>query len=559
METNKLRKKLSFFLFSSIAIILVVWVSMQIQNLRNLNRINLNYSIQVSERIIDNLEMIFQNLDYTAIALSTHEDVKKFVTEEDSLSYHDKSEDIRDLISDIYRPEGLVEDILIYDMEGVFYRFLGDLSSTNAKEIGKILGETKNQSHIIINLSGIQFIGYISAIYEDDKQTGSIIFLINGKVIENMFNVYDPIGYLEIGLVADDKVIASNNPRLKEQTIQEIEEKSDFFRRESISITPFEILLANNPSVFIDNYLEFLVFSLFNFASLVLIFFLLYRWINNRFFKPMVQIISNADQMKITTDYQPFLLTGEEEFDKVIYRINEMMKQVENHNNKILDMKLQMYLTETEKQTAINISLKKQINAHFMINTLNVIKRLSQKAKYVQAGEMCDNLSFLLRYANNEEDYINGMEEMFVLEKYAKIMQIRYPNRFDVEFDIEDKMYDIVLPRMLIQPILENAFIHSKYANDKNIRITILAYIENGEISITVKDNGCGMDYQTLSMLQNNIWKAPQTHSDNQGVEHIALLNIQKRIVLLFGEAYGISIESIKEEGTTVKIILPLL
>ena len=77
-----------------------------------------------------------------------------------------------------------------------------------------------------------------------------------------------------------------------------------------------------------------------------------------------------------------------------------------------------------------------------------------------KAGLLCDGLSFLLRYANAGDSYISGMEEFFVLEKYVEIMEIRYPDRFTAEIEMEDALEGVELPRMLLQPIVENSILH---------------------------------------------------------------------------------------------------
>lgn len=144
-----------------------------------------------------------------------------------------------------------------------------------------------------------------------------------------------------------------------------------------------------------------------------------------------------------------------------------------------------------------------------------------------------------------------------MLEEYVEIMQLRYPNLFSVEFDAQEELDNIELPRMLVQPIVENAISHGLLTK-QNGRLYISAKRERNYLIFSVKDNGIGIPKERLEKLQKKIQQAPNIVVCECGIEHIALLNIQKRIYSMFGDSYGITIDSILGEGTKVTLKLPI-
>lgn len=140
---------------------------------------------------------------------------------------------------------------------------------------------------------------------------------------------------------------------------------------------------------------------------------------------------------------------------------------------------------------------------------------------------------------------------------YVEIMQIRYPNRFDAEIDYEDALENIELPRMLIQPIIENSIVHGllQIVGGRKGKIHVYSLIEQDMVKIVVEDNGEGMTEESLKELRSKLLGANEDEVEVDGLSHVALLNIERRIRSYFGEEYGTSVESKEHEGTKVTVV----
>jgi sensor histidine kinase YesM len=219
-------------------------------------------------------------------------------------------------------------------------------------------------------------------------------------------------------------------------------------------------------------------------------------------------------------------------------------------------VRMQVKDLQIKKEENYLFLLKKQINAHFTVNTLSAVRTLIKKGELEEAGEISDGLSFLLRYANAGEENIDLMEELFTLDRYAGIMKIRYPGKFKLLIEPDEECENVCIPRMLLQPILENAIVHGLASNSGTIRILASA---GEDTVIKIMDTGCGIEKEALKELNLKLDSAASDDEIDDGIEEHgkALINIQKRIYMLFGEGYGVTVESVVDEWTTVTVTLP--
>jgi two-component system sensor histidine kinase YesM len=212
-------------------------------------------------------------------------------------------------------------------------------------------------------------------------------------------------------------------------------------------------------------------------------------------------------------------------------------------------------------------ALQTQINPHFLYNTLDTIRGMAMKYDNRDVSDMIGTLSSFFRYSiSGKGSLVHVRDEINNINDYMKIQRYRFNNRFSVSIDIDEdskQVYDLYIPRLILQPIVENAIIHGLDDVMDNAEITIDITVAD-VLLITVSDNGEGMTLQELDDLNEKI------HSDDlrmlkqenqQSAGHgtgIALPNINKRIVLLYGRRYGLNVYSSKGYGTDVEIILPI-
>lgn len=213
------------------------------------------------------------------------------------------------------------------------------------------------------------------------------------------------------------------------------------------------------------------------------------------------------------------------------------------------------------KQTELT-ALQSQINPHFLYNTLDTIRGQAMCDDNIEVAKMIETLASFFRYSiSRKGNLVKLRDEFNNINNYMRIQQYRFNHRFSMEIVIDDEntaAYDYYVPRLILQPIVENAIIHGLEEKIEGAQVLIEVDIAEDMI-ITVSDNGKGMSLKELDELNGRI------HSEITGLVEedkshgtgIALPNINKRIQLLFGEKYGLNVYSSEGCGTDVELILP--
>lgn len=194
------------------------------------------------------------------------------------------------------------------------------------------------------------------------------------------------------------------------------------------------------------------------------------------------------------------------------------------------------------RATAAQIeALQSQINPHFLHNTLQLIGSIALARDAEDVYTISSSLSRLMRYAlNMQEHQVRLEQELQFLDLYLYIQNQRFQDRFQVEKLIDSEAQECLIPKLLLQPIVENAFQHGFSAMDGAWCLRLRGRINEGYLIITVEDNGAGMSSSQLEELNRRL----QESGDHvlPGVDHIGLQNVHARIRLLYGEPCGLTV-----------------
>lgn len=201
--------------------------------------------------------------------------------------------------------------------------------------------------------------------------------------------------------------------------------------------------------------------------------------------------------------------------------------------------------------------LQAQINPHFLYNTLDTIIWLAESGKQNEVVDLVESLSDFFRTSLSRGDgLVTLREEERHMRSYLQIQHVRYRDILEYEIDIPEGLKETILPKITLQPIIENALYHGIKNRRGMGRIVVKAYKENGDMVILVSDNGIGITDERLSEIREMLDETKQ--SERSKNDSYGLFNVNERIKLKFGEKYGISIASTYQEGTCVKIRIPL-
>ena len=223
----------------------------------------------------------------------------------------------------------------------------------------------------------------------------------------------------------------------------------------------------------------------------------------------------------------------------MIDKINELLEQVTTE---------QIRLRKAEFEL-----LQAQINPHFLYNTLDAIIWLVEAGEQKRVVGMVRNLSDFFRTSLNQGKDINSIkEEMLHVKSYLEIQHVRYQDILSYDIEVPEALYIYSIPKITIQPLVENALYHGIKNKRGMGHISIRGEAGEKDFTITVTDDGIGIDETRLRQVQSGIQNKVLTGKDFYG-----LYNVCERIRLNFGEEYGIFIESVYGEGTSVRVILP--
>lgn len=511
----------------------------------------------VSEQIITEMEKSFLNLEEVSFAIKHDDDVKMVLKQNNHAKVVEYAGNVEEKIEKLSKDNMFVDNLIVYNSLGDFYRFEGSLDNTSVKYVLQVVERNGLNNHVRIKVEDKNYIGYVSDIYDENVKIGSLVILTDEAEVYRLFEQVGQNENLRIALAADNQIILSNYEGYQNKDALEIESESDYCLYRKVGFTPFGLLVSYEDSdhhISIIFLLAMLTMALILFAILEVF---LYFW-RKKFFSPIQAVITEVEGFEGGKGNE-LPLTGMEHFDGLVRGINEMVERIEQKEKEVFEASYSLQEAELKKQRALIVSLKKQISAHFTVNILNIIKALSVSGENEKAGILCDGLSFLLRYANAGDSFISGMDEFFVLTKYAEIMEVRYPGKFTVDIDIVDELEEIELPRMLLQPIIENSIVHGIVggAIDYIGEIHVYSEIHADTVKFFVKDNGCGMNDSVLNELRENISKADLNDVEVEGLSHVALVNVERRIHSYFGNEFGITIESQANVGTCIAVVLP--
>ena len=201
-------------------------------------------------------------------------------------------------------------------------------------------------------------------------------------------------------------------------------------------------------------------------------------------------------------------------------------------------------------------ALQSQINPHFLYNTLENIKVVSVNLLDIEnpVEECLVLLNNIMCESMDQKNIIIPLSrEIQLADSYIKLMKMRYNNNFDVIWHIDSTLTDCRVLKFILQPLLENSITHGFSNTGSNQIITISISKHNDYMTITIEDNGIGIPDEKLKHIKNQLEKTDVETTEN----HIGLFNVNMRIRILYGEMYGISLESSKK-GTKCILKLPI-
>ncbi len=248
----------------------------------------------------------------------------------------------------------------------------------------------------------------------------------------------------------------------------------------------------------------------------------------------------------------------DKQFNQMLFKLDDLI-----HKN---------YIQQLEKKETEFRNLQLQINPHFLYNTLEIISSIAAVKQAFVICELCEKLGDIFRYSlgKNYGEYVTVQQELQHTQNYVYIQKTRFGNKFEVFYNVEPDLEDKKILRFILQPIVENAITHglSRITGKGTLEILIsrensrtvnggLDKPNNDRLVIKIEDDGIGMSPEKVEALNRYINSEGKASEENK--QSIGIRNVNQRIKLACGSEYGITIESVQYQGSSVIIHLPMI
>lgn len=203
--------------------------------------------------------------------------------------------------------------------------------------------------------------------------------------------------------------------------------------------------------------------------------------------------------------------------------------------------------------------MKMQIKPHYLYNTLDVIRMVALDEDADKTAELLECLAHQLRYVMGQHsERITIKEEIEMLREYFVIMRVRYEERITLVVQLKEDDENLLIPKMLLQPVVENAIKHGLRDKVGNGAVSIQVKRREDEIELIIMDDGVGMDEARLEALRASLGSEVKEEEPNSQHSSIGMRNVYNRIKMECGKDYGFTIDSVKGMGTIVTYHLPI-
>lgn len=461
-------------------------------------------------------------------------DLSALVLMRSGFQYYSKNEmtnDIRDIKNNYWYMDNF------YNSKNEFWimRFGDTLNKTNCMlSYGRIIRNAKGEYMGVILINSMERSFY--KVYSDIIDKGNNVYILDQDGYAISHSNRDLIGAQIFYMPAFLEQYGQNGYRLNYEKQQLVSNYCD-------STTKWTFVQESDFQNVFGDYLRILSILLPSLLLFLLTGFVLSLLISRYISKPLHLFAAKLQRLSAASFERIEIQYAFHEVHTISLVYNEMVAQIENLIHKIKEDE------EIKRKHELNF-LQLQINPHFMHNTLFSIKCLVELGQNRRATEMLTSFMHMLRQPIAvKNEFITVRQEVENLQSYTSLMSCRYEN-VRLEPYVEEETEDCLIPRLLLQPIVENSIFHGLDEETTDYIIELYIFSNNENLVIKIRDRGVGMTREELA----GIWTCER--NPDLAFNNIGLKNVRDRIKKIYGEEYGLTILSTKGEGTEVEIVI---
>ncbi len=307
----------------------------------------------------------------------------------------------------------------------------------------------------------------------------------------------------------------------------------------TVALIPTQLLFADSQSL-----LRSILLTSVLCGVMALLFYVL---ISGSIVRPIRSLNRAMDAFSRNLDSRPVKEDGRDEITAISRRFNKMTQE-------ITELVGNIHEQEKQKRELEIRALQAQINPHFFANALNTAAYMAQVKGEKNIEEMIRSIIALLNGCMKNDTTMSSVREAIdFMKSYATAQEYRMMGRFHIQYQVEPEIEDCLIPRFILQPIVENALIHGIEPTGRAGLVVVKGYRQEDRLYFTVTDNGKGMSQEQIERLT----REPEENGGHR-MTGIGIYNVQSRLRLLYGAPYGLTITSVEGVFTAVEIVMPV-
>lgn len=564
-------KSLFFYYFKKFFVIflLIVFVTVSFVYYfftKNLYEELKNNDKQIQSQTVRIFENVTSECSNVYNAVISNNNLKKFIytdlTTLEKKDYYDSFETVRNLLSSNLMASTYVKNIVVISEKNnvlvsantLFLKSYSEYKNskwfeTFKKSKKEVYATSENAKDIDDNTTSEYML--LCKNINTSYDVGYVFFVISIDSVRNETGKFltenDEFYLFDKNILITSEKVSENIDINRLENLYEQKEKIAKYNVFSAEIAPYSykmVLLSEN-----KKYIKLFTNTIIIFFVTILLSVLLIYWISYTLAKNTMEPIS--DIIKILEDPKNVNLTLKlHNAPEMQFITKNILKSLDNN----AQYKEQLEKKLTELNDALEITLRSQIQPHFLFNTLETIQAVTYELTNTKntAYKMLEMLSKLLKISfRNDNKFVSVKEEIEHISNYLNIQKIRYDELFEIQWDIDENCLEFFTLKLILQPIVENAIYHGIKQCKHFCYIKISVKESENHIIFSVENNGKMIEKEELKQL-NEILEEKILPSNS----HIGLNNVNKRIKIAFGKEYGCNIDS-SQEKTTVTIIIP--
>ncbi|HHW31701.1 MAG TPA: sensor histidine kinase [Clostridiaceae bacterium] len=437
------------------------------------------------------------------------------------------------------------------------------IDSSFIEQVLPVVSINRNTRIITLEKDGKSYYCLYTPVYQRNSRVYShLLILINDRFISNIILKYKRKD--DSFIIVDDKerYVYYSDYRIPDKPGFDVSitvpSRIDIYRNSDKLVLATHLnkigwsisLQIPNNIVFEELYRSITTTAIIIIIALVLVFIINYLVVDN-FNKRIHGVVSAMERIKAGELNYRYEGKGTDEISQIGYNLNNM---VDTLNSLVYNVsKAQLKAKEAQLY-----AIQRQINPHFLYNTLETIRMVALYNKDPQAARIAKSLADLFRYNLGKEGQIVSIEkELDYTLKYIDIQKVRYKEKFTLEIDIDPLVLNYSIPHMVLQPIIENAMFHGvEPSTNPTTVLRLIGRMEGQTIYIQIQDEGVGMNSETLQDIRKSL---NSEYSIEEPSKHLGIVNVNERMKLFFNIDEPINIDSICGKGTTVTLRFPAI